>query len=118
MRAGGVEEEEEAWPMKLVRDENYSLNVCWMFVEENITTFHCRPWTGSPVLVLPDEQARAGAHMSVILNEEEQLPISPELQCCSSYCTLVMKNFHLIKATEIPELGAQGSDIVSGGSTE
>lgn len=29
-----------------------------------------------------------------------------------------MKNFHLIKATEIPELGAQGSDIVSGGSTE
>lgn len=89
-----------------------------MFVEENITTFHCCPWTGSPVLVLPDEQARAGAHMSVILNGEEQPLISPELQCCSSDCTLVMKNFHLIKATKIPELGAQSSDIVSGGSTE
>lgn len=44
-----------------------------MFVEENITTFQYCPWTGSPVLVLPDEQARTGAHqavtvMSVFLN--------------------------------------------------
>lgn len=83
-----------------------------MFVEETLLRFS----------TVPDGQARAGAHkavtvMSVFLNGGRTAPDLPGI-------TVLLFRLHPgheefpLKATEIPELGIQGSDTVSGGFTK